>query len=182
MAASSRPLWHLAADFAARQHRHQLRKSSNTPYIAHPLRVALIVSSLFRCDDEQVLAAAILHDTIEDTETDYEDLEERFGPWVADAVATLSVNKALPEQRRQAEYHERLARADWRVLLIKVADACDAVRDSPDCSDRALAERALRKSRKIAELIRPRAKESPLLEGALAKLESLLKAAGVSAG
>src|SRR5262245_43305891 len=99
------PPWHLAADFAAQRHRHGLRKDGVTPYIAHPLRVALTVSAVFGCTDPEVLAAAILHDTIEDTQTDYDDLRERFGAWIADAVATLSVVKSLPEDERDAEYY-----------------------------------------------------------------------------
>jgi guanosine-3',5'-bis(diphosphate) 3'-pyrophosphohydrolase len=167
------PLWHAAADFAAQRHRHQLRKDGITPYIAHPLRVALVVAVEFGCTDPEVLAAAILHDTIEDTETDYEDLSERFGGWVADAVATLTNNKSLPEEEREAEYHRRLATADWRVLLIKVADACENVRDSARGPDGQLAGRCLRKSGKVADLARARAHESPVLARAADQLEKL---------
>lgn len=175
------PLWHLAADFAARQHRHQLRKDGLTPYVAHPLRVALTLAARVGCTDEQVLAAAILHDTIEDTPTDYEDIEERFGSWVADTVATLTDLKSLPEERREAEYHARLASADWRILLIKVVDALDAVCDSQGGRDPALAARCLRKSGAVADLVRPRADESPMLAKALALLDEARRQAGAPA-
>ena len=56
-----------AVSFAARAHRHQLRKDGETPYVAHPFRVCLIVRHIFGIDDPAFLSAALLHDTIEDT-------------------------------------------------------------------------------------------------------------------
>ena len=81
-------LWQRAASFAARAHAGQVRKDGVTPYFAHPVRVAMIVREVFGCDDEVALAAAFLHDTIEDTRTDYDDLLGAFGPRVADCVGT----------------------------------------------------------------------------------------------
>src|SRR5262249_26269912 len=114
-----------AAAFAARAHRHQLRKDGRTPYISHVMRVALIVTQVFWCDDAVALAAALLHDTIEDTTTDYDELVERFGKDVADCVAALTKNMALPEMEREREYDARIAKADWRVRLVKLADTYD---------------------------------------------------------
>lgn len=165
--------WHRAADFAARQHRHQLRRDGKTPYIAHPFRVALTLATVFECRDPDILAAAVLHDTIEDTATDYEDIEEAFGPWIAEAVATLTDIKSLPDAQRKAEYHARLAKADWRILLIKLADAYDNLSDAAANPDSKFAAKTLRKSGRIADLVLPRAGESPLLAAALDKLESL---------
>lgn len=165
--------WHRAADFAARQHRHQLRRDGKTPYIAHPFRVALTLSTVFNCADPDILAAAILHDTMEDTATDYEDIEEEFGPWIAEAVATLTDIKSLPDAQRKAEYHARLAKADWRVLLIKLADAYDNLSDAAANPDTKFAAKTLRKSRRIADLVEPRIGESSVLAAALDQLESL---------
>src|SRR3954462_381480 len=78
-----------AASFAARAHRHQLRKDGQTPYAAHPFRVCLVVPHVFGLDDPDFLAAALLHDTIEDTTTDFDDLEKAFGPRIAGWVAAL---------------------------------------------------------------------------------------------
>src|SRR5688572_4091330 len=86
-----------AASFAARAHRHQLRKDGQTPYVAHPFRVCLVVRHVFGIDDPDTLAVALLHDTIEDTTTDYDDLAERLGGRVAAAVAALSKDMRLPE-------------------------------------------------------------------------------------
>jgi (p)ppGpp synthase/HD superfamily hydrolase len=119
------PLWQEAAAFAARAHRHQLRKDGKTPYISHAVRVALTVTQVFGSDDQIALVAALLHDTIEDTTTDYDDLNERFGSDVADCVAALTKNMALPEHEREREYDHRLAKAAWQTRLVKLADTYD---------------------------------------------------------
>ncbi|MBY0111331.1 MAG: HD domain-containing protein [Phycisphaerales bacterium] len=124
------PLWQQAASFAARKHAGQLRKDGRTPYYAHVVRVAFTASVLFGCDDPAVIAAALAHDLIEDTTTDYEDLEDRFGKDVADMVVSLTKNMSLPEPDRERDYEARLAKADWRVRLVKLADAYDNVADS----------------------------------------------------
>src|SRR5262245_42497729 len=72
-----------AVAFAARAHRPQLRKDGQTPYVSHVFRVCLVVWHVFGVDDPRVLTAAVLHDTIEDTTTDYDDLREQFGDDVA---------------------------------------------------------------------------------------------------
>lgn len=122
-------LWQQAASFAARAHQGQMRKDGRTPYFAHPVRVAMTVREVFGCADPEALAAAMLHDTIEDTTTDYDDLAEHFGETVADLVAALTKNATLPEDEREAEYDARLARADWRARLIKLADVYDNFSD-----------------------------------------------------
>lgn len=122
--------WQEAVSFAVWAHRHQLRKDGRTPYAAHVIRVAMTVTRVFHCDDEITLCAALLHDTIEDTTTDYDDLEHRFGRDVADCVAALTKNMALPEQAREKEYDARLAAAGWRVKLVKLADTYDNLHDA----------------------------------------------------
>ena len=72
-----------AVAFAARAHRHQLRKDQRTPYVSHPFRVCLTLQLVFGIDDADVLTAAVLHDTIEDTTTDVDDLAEQFGLEIA---------------------------------------------------------------------------------------------------
>lgn len=124
-----------AAAFAARLHRHQVRKDGRTPYVSHVFRVAMTVSHVFGCHDQLVIAAAILHDTIEDTTTDFEDIESRFGADVAAMVSALTKNMALPESEREREYDRRLASADWRVRLIKLADTYDNFSDALATAD-----------------------------------------------
>jgi guanosine-3',5'-bis(diphosphate) 3'-pyrophosphohydrolase len=119
-----------AIAFAARAHRSQLRKDGQTPYVSHVFRVCLLVRHVFGVDDPRVLTAAVLHDTIEDTTTDYDDLREQFGNEVAAWVAALSKDTRLPEEEREQEYMAGLARAPWQVQVCKLADIFDNLLDS----------------------------------------------------
>lgn len=126
-------LWQQAVSFAARAHAGQLRKDGETPYFAHPVRVALVVRHVFNQNDPVALAAALLHDTIEDTTTDYDDLLPEFGQEVAEAVAALTKDARLPEAEREAAYDRQLTAASWQARLVKLADVydnyCDAQND-----------------------------------------------------
>ncbi len=124
-------LWQQAASYAARAHNHQYRKDKKTPFVAHPYRVAMVVRDIFGCDDEVALCAALLHDTIEDTRTDYDDLHKRFGVEVADCVAVLTKNMLLVEREREADYDRRLAAGPWQGRLVKLADVYDNGLDIP---------------------------------------------------
>jgi guanosine-3',5'-bis(diphosphate) 3'-pyrophosphohydrolase len=119
-----------AISFAARAHQGQLRKDKETPYVAHPFRVCMTLRHLFGVDDEKVLAAAVLHDTVEDTTTDADDLIEQFGPDVARWVGLLSKDKRSPEPRREAEYERRIESAPWQVKIVKLADLYDNLSDA----------------------------------------------------
>jgi len=119
-----------AASFAARAHRHQVRKDGQTPYAAHPFRVCLIVRQVFGIDDPEVLSAALLHDTVEDTTTDFDDLVERFGPRVATWVAALTKDKRLADDEREAAYMATLGASDAGVKVAKLADIFDNLIDS----------------------------------------------------
>ncbi|HUY88322.1 MAG TPA: HD domain-containing protein [Pirellulales bacterium] len=118
-----------AISFAARAHQGHLRKDGRTPYAAHPMRVLMILAVEFGVDDRETLAAAVLHDTIEDTRTDHDDLSERFGPRVADYVAALSKDTRLPEDQREREYLAGLLRAPIEVKLCKLGDIYDNLSD-----------------------------------------------------
>jgi guanosine-3',5'-bis(diphosphate) 3'-pyrophosphohydrolase len=119
-----------AVAFAARAHRSQLRKDRDTPYVSHVFRVCLVVRQLFGVADPDVLTAAVLHDTLEDTTTDRDDLIERFGPTVAGWVATLSKDKRLPDDERETAYCAALVRGPWQVKVCKLADLYDNLSDA----------------------------------------------------
>jgi (p)ppGpp synthase/HD superfamily hydrolase len=119
-----------AVAFAARAHRHQLRKDGATPYFSHPLRVCLILQQVFGLHDRRVLTAAILHDTIEDTTTDADDIIERFGPDVHRWVAALTKDKRLPDKEREQAYAAALVAGGWQVHVCKLADVYDNLLDS----------------------------------------------------
>ncbi|MCR5573017.1 MAG: HD domain-containing protein [Candidatus Saccharibacteria bacterium] len=77
--------------FATNAHSGSFRKGTNLPYIVHPMEVASIVSTM--TDDRSVMAAAMLHDTVEDTNTTIDDIRREFGDKVADLVSSESENK-----------------------------------------------------------------------------------------
>ncbi len=126
-------LWHRAASLAARAHCHQVRKDKKkTPYFSHPARVAITVAVRFGCTDEKVLASAYLHDVIEDTTVDYDNLLKDFGREVADIVACLSKDPRVVESEREQLYHEQLAAGPWQARLVKLADVYDNLADAPE--------------------------------------------------
>lgn len=124
------PLWQRAAAFAACAHRSQTRKDNCTPYIAHPIRVALTIACVFGESDEEILAAALLHDTIEDTGADYDDIHAGFGRDVADFVAAMTKDMRMIEPERERAYDEQLAAGPWQARLIKLADVYDNLHDT----------------------------------------------------
>jgi len=119
-----------AASFAARAHQGQFRRDGLTPYASHPFRVCFILRHLFRVKNPRALAAALLHDTLEDTDTDFEDLENVFGREVAEWVLLLSKDRRLPEDQREKNYIQQLTRAPDEVKLAKLADIYDNLTDS----------------------------------------------------
>jgi guanosine-3',5'-bis(diphosphate) 3'-pyrophosphohydrolase len=131
-------LWQEAASFAARAHRGQTRRDKVTPYTAHPFRVAMTIRDLFGCDDDICLAGALLHDTIEDTPADYDDIEDAFGREVADVVAAMTKDMRLREPEREPAYDDQLARAGWRAHLVKLADTYDNLTDAISSGKRGL--------------------------------------------
>jgi (p)ppGpp synthase/HD superfamily hydrolase len=138
-----------AISFAAREHEGQYRKDGKTPYVAHPMRVFTIASQLFGVSDDETLAAAVLHDTIEDTLADRDDLIENFGPRVAEFVALLSKDKRLPNEQREQCYLESLRDCPVEVKLLKLADLYDNLSDSSGLP----AELRMRKVAKAREVL-----------------------------
>lgn len=167
-------LWRSAASFAAVAHRHQVRKDGVTPYVAHVFRVAMIVRDVFGCTDPVCLAAALLHDVIEDTGADYDEICERFGREVADCVAALTKNMALPEAQREAEYDARLAAADWRARLVKLADQYDNLCDVRG-GDEAFCRRARERAERALKLADLDGGIEPIRQGVSAVRDALAR-------
>jgi guanosine-3',5'-bis(diphosphate) 3'-pyrophosphohydrolase len=167
-----------ACGFAARRHRFQTRKDGSTPYVAHLMRVALTVTIVFECADRVAVLAALLHDTIEDTTTDYEDVEERFGADVADCVACLTKNMALPEKERDTEYEERLSRGPWQARLVKLADCYDNLSDagSEAKGEKPRLPKAIEHARMALRITKDEPGPGGVTGRARAKLEALVRA------
>ncbi len=119
-----------AAAFASRKHRTQRRKDSEaSPYINHPLAVSDILAREGGVSDRIVLAAAILHDTIEDTETTYEELCNQFGVAVADVVKEVTDDKSKAKEERKRLQIEHAADKSSAAKLVKLGDKIANLRD-----------------------------------------------------
>jgi guanosine-3',5'-bis(diphosphate) 3'-pyrophosphohydrolase len=119
-----------AAGFAAHKHRKQFRKDADrTPYIQHPLAVARALAEEGGVDDPELLAAALLHDTLEDTDTSAAELEAAFGPRIAALVAEVTDDKSLPKAERKRLQFERAGRASPAAQQLKIADKLCNLRD-----------------------------------------------------
>src|SRR5689334_1807319 len=110
-----------AIEFAARAHRNGLRKGSDTPYISHPYSVGLMLTRAGF--DAEVVAAGILHDTIEDTHTTLEEIREYFGDRVATIVegCTEPDRAATWEERKEHTIHY-LQTAPYEIRSVSCAD------------------------------------------------------------
>ncbi len=119
-----------ALAFAAHKHRDQRRKNvAASPYINHPIALANVLANEAGITDTEVLCAAILHDTVEDTETTLPELTERFGPVIARIVGEVTDDTSLPKAQRkqlQVEHARYLSRA---AKLVKLADKICNLRD-----------------------------------------------------
>lgn len=119
-----------ATRFAARQHRQQRRKGAEQdPYINHPLELLNMLANDAGIDDPVVLLAALLHDTVEDTDTTFKDLEARFGAEVAQVVQELTDDKSLPKATRKQLQVEHASHMSDRAKLVKLADKTSNLRD-----------------------------------------------------
>src|SRR5262252_844777 len=111
-----------AAAFAAEKHRNQRRKDEEaSPYINHPIQVAYILVEA-NVEDPVVLASALLHDTIEDTETTHDELEIVFGYEIANIVAECSDDKSLTKLERKQAQIDHAAAISAKARLVKLAD------------------------------------------------------------
>lgn len=118
-----------AASFAADRHRDQRRKDVDaTPYINHPLDVARILGEA-GVTDVEVLMAAILHDTIEDTNTTAEELTERFGARVCNLVLEVTDDKSLDKLERKRLQVLKAPCASADAKMIKLGDKIANLRD-----------------------------------------------------
>jgi GTP diphosphokinase / guanosine-3',5'-bis(diphosphate) 3'-diphosphatase len=119
-----------ALAFAAHKHRDQRRKDTEgSPYINHPIGLADVLVNEAGIDDPIVLCAAVLHDTIEDTETTSSELTDAFGSEIAAVVAEVTDDKTLPKAERKRLQIEHAAHISRRARLVKLADKICNLRD-----------------------------------------------------
>jgi len=119
-----------AIRFAAEKHRNQRRKDSErSPYINHPIEVAQLLWEIGGVRDVEVLLAAVLHDTVEDTETRPEEISERFGKQVLSFVMEVTDDKSLPKGERKRLQIVNAPHKSYGAKLIKLADKACNVRN-----------------------------------------------------
>ncbi len=119
-----------ALHFAADRHRDQRRKDPEaSPYINHPIQVAELLARVGRIDDVEVLQAAILHDTVEDTETTPEEIENLFGQRVRSIVEEVTDDKSLLKVERKKLQEEHAAHLSEDAKLVKLADKISNTHD-----------------------------------------------------
>uniref|UniRef100_A0A1B0CAY8 Guanosine-3',5'-bis(diphosphate) 3'-pyrophosphohydrolase MESH1 n=1 Tax=Lutzomyia longipalpis TaxID=7200 RepID=A0A1B0CAY8_LUTLO len=117
-------------NFAAVKHKDQRRKDTDeTPYINHPIGVAYILTEEAGIFDVPVLLASILHDTVEDTETSFDEIEQHFGAHVRKLVEEVTDDKTLPKHVRKAKQIENAAKSSYEAKLVKLADKLYNLRD-----------------------------------------------------
>ena len=124
------PLLLRALSFAAHKHRDQRRKDAEaSPYINHPIALAEVLAGEGGVGDIDVLAAALLHDTIEDTATTFEELVEHFGGRIASMVAEVTDDKNLPKAERKRLQIVHASGISPGAKLVKLADKICNLRD-----------------------------------------------------
>lgn len=118
-----------AINFATEKHKEQRRKDDDSPYINHPIGVAHILNTIGGIEDEDILIAAILHDTIEDTKTTQEELREKFGDKICQIVLEVTDDKSESKDVRKMKQVEKADKISYGAKLVKMADKLHNLRD-----------------------------------------------------
>jgi guanosine-3',5'-bis(diphosphate) 3'-pyrophosphohydrolase len=119
-----------ALSFAAEKHRDQRRKDDHgSPYINHPIALARVLCDEGGVTETDVLCAALLHDTLEDTEATPQEVETHFGPAIRRIVMEVTDNKELPKAERKHLQIVHAAGASRSAKLVKLADKICNLRD-----------------------------------------------------
>lgn len=116
--------------FAAKKHRNHKRKGAdNEPYINHPLEILNLLVNVGGITDTNTLIAAVLHDTVEDTDTTNEEIAEKFGREVSEIVMELTDDKSLPKAVRKEKQVEHAPHLTFAAKQIKICDKISNIRD-----------------------------------------------------
>lgn len=119
-----------AAAFAADKHRNQRRKdAAASPYINHPIALANVLANEGGITNKDVLCAAMLHDTIEDTETTESELRLAFGNKIASIVLEVTDDKSLDKTTRKQMQIEHAPHISIEAKMVKLADKISNLRD-----------------------------------------------------
>jgi len=118
-----------AAHFAAQKHRGQRRKgTAREPYVNHLADVAALLAESLESPDAALVAAGWLHDTVEDTDTEREDLVQHFGEDIAELVSEVTDDKSIPKAERKRLQVENASHKSPRARMLKIADKTSNIR------------------------------------------------------
>jgi (p)ppGpp synthase/HD superfamily hydrolase len=167
-----------AYQFAAARHTHQRRKGEAAePYVNHLTEVAELVAQATDAAEPEIIIAAVLHDTVEDTDATFDDLIAAFGERVSALVAEVTDDKALPKQTRKDLQVEHAAHASRGAQIIKLADKTSNLRalasSPPQGWSRERIDEYVAWATRVVDVCRP---ANPWLSGQFDAAVSALKA------
>lgn len=146
-----------ALHFAAERHAGQLVPGTSLPYLVHLVSVAVEVMRGIAIESVQepdlAVTCALLHDTLEDTKTSFDELSASFGAEVANGVAALSKNKLLPKGSQLDDSLDRIRRCPREVWVVKLADRITNLQPPPTHWDGAKRRRYQAEARRIHEAL-----------------------------
>ena len=172
-----------ALAYAARLHEGQCRSADGAPYIVHPIEVGMLLYESGA--DDEVIAAGVLHDTLEKTDATAYDIYARFGRRVGDIVCAVSHDPGIPGYtRRKAALREQVGDAGEDALMVFSAGRLSKVRELRlgDSSGTKVRSRKLRHYRLCLAMLQERLPDSSLVAALAAELNGLSDARDVSAG
>jgi len=120
-----------ARKFAKRKHAGQLRKNGKTTTFSHLKDVVKNLKKM-KVTNNDIICAGWLHDTIEDTDTDFDSIKEKFGKNVADIVVSVTKDNRLPKKQREMKYGKDLKSSNSKAKIVKIADILANVNDAPN--------------------------------------------------
>jgi (p)ppGpp synthase/HD superfamily hydrolase len=118
----------LAKQCAIKQHKGQYRKNNKTPYWHH-LRDVVNNLKIMGITDESILCAGWLHDVIEDTSFDFDDVSKSFDKKIAQIVSDLTKETRLPKNQQEKNYLKQLSSSSWQAKVVKFADILANISD-----------------------------------------------------
>ena len=125
-----------ARNFAKKKHAGQLRKNGKTTTFSHLQDVVKNLKKM-KVTNIEIICAAWLHDTIEDTDTDFDVIKDMFGKNIADIVVSVTKDNRLPKKQREVKYVRDLKEANVKGKLVKIADILANVNDAPNAGKNA---------------------------------------------
>ena len=120
-----------ARNFAKRKHAGQLRKNGKTTTFSHLKDVVKNLKKVMVTNND-IICAGWLHDTLENTDTDFDSIKEKFGKNVADIVVSVTKDNRLPKKQREMKYGKDLKSSNSKAKLVKIADILANVNDAPN--------------------------------------------------